>query len=133
MPLYHSGYSTLVFFAQPADPKHLLSGKINVFVCGALQNPDKMNSVINRAAPFTPAAVGGFKRITESIDDAAIPFMVPSENLDEILTGILWLDLSEQELSKIEGLELNGDFRKRIEIEVCVGQARLPAFTYVKK
>ena len=131
-PHYHPEHCALLFSEEGKDTV-MFSDRINVFVCGALQNPDKMQSILQRAAPFAPAAVAGYKRTTETIKNAPTPFMVPSEKPNEILTGILWLDLSEQELKKIEQLELEGGYRKRIEIEVCVGHKRLSALTYVKR
>ncbi len=106
----------------------------NVFVCGALQNPAKMASVLGRDAPFAPAVSLGFYRETQSINGRNIPFMI--DDLGDSrrpLTGVVWVALSDADLGRIEELELAGDLRERIAIEVLVGERRVQAFTYVKK
>jgi hypothetical protein len=60
--------------------------------------------------------------------------MVPDrEDPGSALTGIVWLDLLAASLEKIELLELDGGFRKRITIEARIGERRVPAYSYVKK
>ena len=133
-PLYDAKASALFFADGETSSKNLPIGKINVFVCGALQNPDKMHSLIGRSAAFAPAAVSGFRRVTKAVAGKLVPFMVPSKSDHaKILTGVVWLDLTDKELTKIESLELDGDLRKRIRLNVRAGERRVEAYTYIKK
>jgi Gamma-glutamyl cyclotransferase, AIG2-like len=131
---YDESASTLVFSGKISPDKNPFSGKINVFVCGALQNPEKMNSVLGQTPIFAGGAVTGYHRGTELINGNKIPFMKPAVNHpSRILTGIIWLDLSKESLKKIEEIELEGDYRKPLHIPVQTGELVIDAITYVKK
>jgi len=93
-----------------------------------------MSLVLGREAPFAPAATAGYRRVVERIDGEDIPFMVPDEDDPRsILTGVMWLDLTEESLERIESLELSGGLRRRISIEARVGELNLAAWSYVKR
>ncbi|MDP8257734.1 MAG: gamma-glutamylcyclotransferase family protein [Candidatus Alcyoniella australis] len=109
-----------------------MRGERHVFVCGALQNPEKLGALLGRSPAFAPAVVKGYQRGSETIGGVDVAFMLPSTDPVAVLTGVVWLDLSEQDIELIEGLELAGDLRKRIVIEAVCGELRLKAFTYVK-
>jgi hypothetical protein len=109
-----------------------LDAKRNVFVCGALQSPSKMVPLLGRRAPFAPAVARGYWHTSEKIKEKNIPFMVPSDP-QRVLTGVVWLDLTEQEVRKIETIELDGSFRKSVVIEIQVGDRTIEAITYIKK
>ncbi len=131
-PVYDSRSNVLIFVDDFVEKRDYLDGEINVFVCGALQDPDKMASLIERPAPFTPAVAAGFEHIDEEIDNAPVAFMIPSENPHTILTGILWLDLTPDELDRIETIELRGNLRQRSNIMVRVGGKTVDAITYMR-
>ncbi len=132
--LYHPGIQTLIFFENSPPNDNRLREGTHVFVCGALQNPKKTGSLLGSVPSFTYGAVKGFHRGTEMINNREIPFMLPSEgDPDKVLTGIVWLDLSGDQLSKIEALELENNYRKRIRLPVQIGELQIEAFTYVKK
>ncbi len=133
-PYYDKDASTLVFIDGNDIRENYFYGRINVFVCGSLQNPEKMSSILGESVPFATAAVSGYKRSTEIIDGKEIPFMIPST--DEpwvILTGIVWLDLSDELLNRIESIELDGNYRHAVSIDVQAGERKLRAVTYIKK
>ena len=50
-----------------------------------------------------------------------------------MLTGVVWLDLGQDELEKIEQFELGSGHRKRVEVRVLLGELRLNAYTYIRK
>ncbi len=108
-----------------------------VFVCGALQDPTKMAELTGRRPPFQCGAVAGYVRGTEEIDGNEIPLMVPAVPVDDegprVLTGVLWIELSDADLAAIESLELAGGYREQIKTEVTVGDETALALTYVKK
>ena len=131
-PFFITETACLIFVSEGTDAGSLLSGTNNIFVCGGLQNPEKMSSSLGREAAFAPAAVCGYERTSEVRDGKEIPFMAPCENDSGILTGVVWLDLTDEDVSKIEGFELAGNYRKRIEIHVQAGERAVPAFTFVK-
>jgi hypothetical protein len=133
-PVYSDQYSALYFSSEPTASDSVFSGGYNVFVCGALQNPARMSALLGVEAPFAPAAASGYKRSVERIDGREIPFMLPDEHDPaSVLTGVVWLDLARANLERIESLELDGGYRSRIAIEVCVGELDLTAYTYVRK
>ena len=124
----------LLFVDGPRGEKDYLGGESNVFVCGGLQHPEKMAAILGRRAPFAPAVARGFRRAWLGEGSGRVSFMLDSpDEPQRILTGVVWLDLSEEEISRIESVELEGDLRKRIAIEVTVGERTLKAFTYVKR
>jgi hypothetical protein len=133
-PVYSEQYSALFFSSEPASCDFVFSGSSNVFVCGALQDPARMSALLGLEASFAPAAASGYIRSVERIDGREIPFMLPDErDPRSVLTGVVWLGLSEASLDRIESLELEGGYRKRVAIEARIGELDLPAYTYVKR
>ncbi|MBI9086370.1 MAG: gamma-glutamylcyclotransferase [Desulfobacterales bacterium] len=133
-PIYVPEASALVFAAD-SFRKGLgwFSATINVFVCGALQDPEKMRSLLGLAPAFAPAAVTGYRRSEETIDGKTIPLMIPaSDTPAQILTGVVWLHLSEADLGRIEEIELAGGHRRAAGLKVCIGQLQVAATTYIK-
>ncbi len=133
-PVYSDEYSALYFSSEPGSSDDVFSGPCNVFVCGALQSPARMVSLLGLEPAFAPAAASGYRRSVESIDGRDIPLMVPDENDPRsLLTGVVWLDLAKASLDRIESLELDGGYRRRISIEARIGELDLTAYTYVRK
>jgi hypothetical protein len=133
-PFYLPESWSLYFATEQLPAERVFSGACNVFVCGALQDPVKMSALLGSEPPFAPAVATGYKRTVESIGGEDIPFMVPDpEDSQSVLTGVVWLDLAGEDLESIESLELDRGFRKRITIEVRVGEREVSAFTYVKR
>lgn len=133
-PSYDDRANALVFLSAVDEGRDVLAMASNAFVCGKLQNPEKMAGLIGRYAPFAPAIALGFDHVIQSIDGASIALMVPDDvNPQHALPGVVFLGLSLAELAAIETLELAGWHRRRIEIEVLVGAARLKASTFIKK
>jgi hypothetical protein len=133
-PVYSEQYSALFFSSDPAASDGVFSGGSNVFVCGALQNPARMSALLGMEAAFAPAAASGYRRSVECIDEREVPFMIPDEHdPGNVLTGVVWLELSKASLDRIESLELDGGHRKRITIEARVGELDLAAYTYVRR
>jgi hypothetical protein len=133
-PVYSEEYSALYFSSDPVSSDGVFSGGSNVFVCGALQNPARMSALLGLEPPFAPAAASGYKRSVERIDGRGVPLMVPDEHDPRsVLTGVVWLDLAKASLDRIESLELEGGYRRRIAIEARIGELDLTAYTYVKR
>lgn len=131
-PHYDDKNRALVFLAGPADKEDYFGGKINVFVCGALQSPDKMTPLLGRNAPFVPAVAGGYWHTLQRIEGKEISFMV-KDDPRKMLTGIVWLDVTEEEVRGIEKFEFAGNFRKRAAIKVQIGDKVIQAITYVRR
>ena len=130
---YDSASWSLLFTGAgelPADP---LGGDTNVFVCAALQEPDRVYEMLGRPVAFAPAVARGYTRRLKTVDGAAMPFMLPDEDPGRILTGTVFLDLSADDVAALEVFELAGDLRRRVTIEILVGERRLPAVTYLEK
>ncbi len=133
-PQYDADSHALFFTDGPRQDRDCFGGALNVFVCGGLQQPDKMNGLIERRPSFAPAVVVGFRRIWKNVGGRDYPLMVPApEEPDRPLTGVVWLDLTPEDLARIETLELDNNVRKRIDIKVLVGDRLLNAITYVER
>jgi hypothetical protein len=133
-PFYSAECSALYFSTEPVSSEAVFSGACNVFVCGALQDPARMSALLGLEPPFAPAAATGYRRAVERIDGEDIPFMAPDrEDPRNVLTGVVWLDLTTESLEKIESLELDGGFRRRVTIDVRIGELELAARTYLEK
>ena len=130
-PHYDAKNCAMFFVEGPLPGEDVFAGAINVFVCGALQNPAKMTPLIGRSPAFAPAVAIGFERTVMTIGGKRVPFMVRSADPATVLTGVVWLDLSESDLAAIESLELDGGLRERIAIDVKAGERVLKAFTYI--
>ena len=131
-PYFDAPSRALFFIAGPASKKSLLDGKINMFVCGALQSPDTMTPLLGRKAPFVPAVAQGFWQTSIQVDGKRIPMMTATDR-QHLLTGVVWLNVTEREVQSIEKFELAGNLRKRITIDVHVGDRVIKAITYVKR
>jgi len=132
LPCYDPLSQALYFVEPGRESRTPFDGGINVFVCGALQNPEKMHDMLGRLPAFAPAAVKGYCRGSASIQGRETPFMLASPDPDAMLTGVVWLDLSPVDLEAIERLELAGGLRRRIELNALCGEARLRALSYVR-
>lgn len=133
-PFYWARHSALYFSTDPAPAERVFSGERNVFVCGALQDPARMAALLGSEPPFAPAVATGYRRSVERVGGEEIPLMVPDPgDPRSVLTGVVWLGLAEASLERIESLELDRGFRKRIAVEVRIGELTLIAYTYVKR
>ena len=131
-PHYLAEASALIFVDGPMKDKDYFGASLNAFVCGALQDPDRMAALLGRRAAFAPAVALGYRRSTETISGHRMPFMIPADE-EAVLTGVVWLDLNEEDLGRIEELELDGGHRRRITVDVRVGERTVEALTYVKR
>ena len=131
--IYDEIAQVLVFVPRGEPAPVLSSSSRRVFVCGGLQNPVKMASVLGRARPFVPCAVTGFVRSVQNVDGAAVPFMQP-DNSDPapVMTGVAWLELSEEDARAIERFELAGGLRTAIDLVVTAGKETLRAVSYIR-
>jgi hypothetical protein len=133
-PVYSAESSALYFSSDPISSERVMRGGRRVFVCGALQDPLAMSALLGLEPPFAPAVTTGYRRAVERLDGEDVSFMIPDEHDPRsLLTGIVWLDLSEASLEKIESLELEGGIRRRIAIEARIGELKLTAYTYIKR
>ena len=49
------------------------------------------------------------------------------------MTGIVWLDLTDEELKQIQEIELAKNFRRQEVVPAVVGETIIQALTYLKK
>jgi len=133
-PRYDAEHQAVYFVSDPQGDSAPFSRGLRAFVCGGMQNPEKMAGIIGRQAAFAPCCVQGYMRTSAVIDGDEIPFMAPDEqDPHSVLTGVVWLDLGQDELEKIEQFELGSGHRKRVEVRVLLGELRLNAYTYIRK
>ena len=133
LPVYDTESHSLYFASDDTSIRSFDLTKINVFLCGSLQHPDKFFSFTGTRPLFAPAVAVGYARGWEEIGSESIMFMKPSDEPSRILTGTVYLGLSDDEVARIESFELKGDLRERVRIDVHVGDRLVDAITYLKK
>jgi hypothetical protein len=111
-----------------ADPR---KSECVVFVCGALMNPDFTAGVIGRAAAVCPALAPGFARGYGEVGGKQIHFM--RREPGGMLPGMAILGLTTDELKKLEAFEQCPNLRQKTGLEIIVGDAKIPAITYLQK
>lgn len=133
-PHYDPDSHTLVFADGPPQPETWFSGRRNVFVCGALQHPDRMTAIIGRRAPFAPAVALGYRRTSKTIGGRSVGFMIPDPTAPgRPLGGVIWLDLTAPEVERVRRVELAENLREEIVIDIGVGDRQVRAATYVER
>ncbi|HPM76867.1 MAG TPA: hypothetical protein PK961_07230 [bacterium] len=125
---YDADARALLFVDGEKEAGDCLTRGTNVFVCGGLMNPVRMGGLIGRNAPFAPAIADGYThRHIETI-----PFLLPDDDPAAALLGVVYLGLSAEEVAQVETLELDGGYRRKIPLEVRVGDRICPAISYAK-
>jgi hypothetical protein len=123
----------LVFGPEGSQPFEAWGQPHHVFVVAALQDPARFAGLIGRQPPFAPALAYGFRRALLEVSGAQLPFMLEADDPQRALAGTVFLGLGDEELERVDAIELAGDHRRRIELEVTVGQRRVDAVSYVKR
>ena len=123
----------LVFGPLGAEPFEAWQRPHHVFVVAALQDPTRFAELIGRPPPFAPALAYGFRRALLEVAGAQLPFMLEDADPQRALAGTVFLGLGDDELARVDAFELAGEHRRRIELEVTVGQRRVDAVSYVKR
>lgn len=133
---YHAAYDaarwSLVHLPAGHDGPPPWQTGTHVFVCAALQDPERMRDLTGRALPFAPAVVRGYRRAMLDVGAGPMPFMLPSTDRGDPLPGTVFLGLSDAEVRGVEGYELAGDHRRRVDVEVRVGERLVRAITFVR-
>lgn len=133
-PYYDEQDRTLFFVDGAPEKKDYFGGVMNVFSCGVLQSPSRMKTIIGHNAPFAPAVAFGFTRRWEKVKDKDYFFMISTPDKGErVLTGIIWLDLTRDDVKRIETFELQENVRRRVTIKVQVGDRFIDTITYIKR
>lgn len=126
-------YAVLFLPGPPEKVDYLDSGR-NIFVCGSLQQPKKMAALVGREAAFAPAVALGYRRLWRKVEGRDVSFMeVDPQNPNRPLTGMVYVGLTDEEVAGVETYELEGGVRRRVTIEVFVGDRRVEALTYLNR
>lgn len=121
----------LVLRHESQPPGDYLAGGNNIFVCGSLMSPDFVAELLGHPAAGAFAVALDYTRGYEEVEGKKVHFMMPEEG--GALPGMVWLDLSEEDVRRFEEFEQAPSLRKRVDLKVRVGDLLLPAFTYLKK
>jgi len=108
-----------------------LSSENNIFVCGSLMNPAFVADLLGHPGAGAFAVALDYTRGYDEVEGEKAHFMMPEKG--GVLPGMVWLDLSDEDIRRFEEFEQAPRLRKRVELEVMVGDLILPAFTYLKK
>ncbi|MEJ2290669.1 MAG: hypothetical protein P8Y05_03000 [Deinococcales bacterium] len=123
----------LVLGPAGSEPFQAWDAAHHVFVIASLQDPGGWPELIGRQPAFAPALAYGFRRAVLEIEGAHVPLMLEADDPQRTLAGTVFLGLSLEELERVEALQLAGGLRRRIELEVTVGERRVDAVGYVKR
>ncbi|MFC1888401.1 gamma-glutamylcyclotransferase [Thermodesulfobacteriota bacterium] len=122
---------TLVLRDESLPPRDYLGGLSNLFVCGALMDPGFVADLLGHPVAGAFAVALDYARGYEEVDGEKVHFMTPEKG--GVLPGMVWLDLSDEDVRCFEAFEQVPRLRERVDLEVRVGDILLPAFTYMKK
>ena len=123
----------LVFVPSGNPPFGAWEEDHHVFLVAALQDPRRWPSLLGRQPPFAPALAYGFRRARLDVGGELLPFMLEADDPQRALSGTLLLGLSAAEVERLDAVELADGHRRRIELEVTVGQRRVDALSYLKR
>ena len=123
----------LVFAPTDQAPFQGWEEGYHVFLVAALQDPGRWPSLLGRQPAFAPALAYGFRRARLDVGGELLSFMLEADDPQRALSGTLLLGLSPAELERIDTVELAGGHRRRIELEVAVGERRVDAVSYLKR
>jgi hypothetical protein len=121
-PRYDEQANALFFVDSHTDIREIPASGQRIFVCGSLQNPQKMAGILGREAAFAPALVDGRET----------PFMIPTPAAPErALPGVVWLNLTEDEKQRIAEIELAGNLRREILLISHLGKNILETASFI--
>jgi hypothetical protein len=120
---------SVVIHAEGAliDPRE---SEIRIFVCGSLMDPAFVAELLGRGIAMAPAVVKGYSRGWGEADGRKYHFLKEDEG--EMTPGMALLGLTEKDIEKLEEFEQVPAVRRREEIEIVIGDIRLPGHTYLK-
>lgn len=121
----------LVVRDESLPPGDYFSGENNIFVCGSLMNPEFIAEMLGRPAAGAFAVAMDYTRGYEETGGKKVHFMMPQAG--SVLPGMVWLNLSAEDVRRFEEFEQAPELRKRVNLKVRVGDLFLSAFTYLKK
>ena len=132
-PIYDDSAFALYFAAEDAAPRSApFDAALNAFFCGPLMHPDRVAALLGRTPTYAPAVAVGYTRRFEDVAGQSTAFMVPAEDdPHRLLSGVAYLDLTDADLASIETLELAGGLRRRVTIDVRVGEHPVSAVTWL--
>jgi hypothetical protein len=110
------------------DPRNSES---RVFVCGSLMDPAFTAGLVGHEIAMAPAVAEGFSRGWGEADDKKFHFL--REDAGGMVPGMSLLGLSAADIAKLEEFEQAPAVRRRADIEIIIGDIRLPGHTYLKK
>ncbi|RJP17161.1 MAG: gamma-glutamylcyclotransferase [Candidatus Abyssobacteria bacterium SURF_5] len=102
-----------------------------VFVSGKLMDPTFAYKVTGRYVPFAAAIAKGFARGERGSGKKKMPIL--ERKRGGIVLGVLLLDVSENDLQKLDAFEQVPELRERVSIRVTVGARERPAYTFLLK
>jgi hypothetical protein len=131
---FYDAESWSLYFADgPRAHADLFGGERNVFLCGSLQDPGTLAVRLGVVRPFAPAIATGFFRRVDDVAGNPTPFMrVDRDDPARVLSGTVFFGLSEDDLGRLDAIEVAGGLRRRIDVQVRVGESVVRAVSYVK-
>ena len=97
------------------------------FVWGYLMEPDFIKELLGRKKPFAPAVLRGYKR--EKSEDKLT--LIPDAS--SCVLGVVLLNLSEEEMKKLDEFEKVPEVMIRKRIEVEIGDFRREVYIYMRR
>lgn len=121
----------LLLREESMEKRDYLSAKNNIFVCGSLMDPAFVSDLLGHPVAGAFAVAMDYTRAYVEDKGQKVHFMMPGKG--DVLPGMVWLDLSDEDVKKFEDFEKAPELRERRDIKVKVGDLMLDAFTYLRK
>jgi len=100
---------------------------MHLFTYGSLMYPEVWSRVMQRSHPSRSAILAGYSR--HQLPGETHPAMIPSRP-DSRIEGVLYSDLTPEELTRLDRFEDEGVDYKRITVNVETASGPVEAFTY---
>jgi gamma-glutamylcyclotransferase (GGCT)/AIG2-like uncharacterized protein YtfP len=101
---------------------------MHLFTYGSLMYPQVWSRVMQRLHASRPATLAGYSR--RQLPGEVHPAMIPS-GPDSTIEGVLYADLTPDELARLDRFEDEGIDYKRISVTVETASGQVDAFTYM--
>ena len=101
---------------------------MNRLTYGSLMYPQVWSRIVDGAHPHRKARVAGFSR--RQLPGAVHPAMIPADP-NSTVDGILYANLTRDDIARLDRFEDEGIDYKRIAVEAVTDVGLLEAFTYI--
>lgn len=101
------------------------------FVWGYLMDPYFIKKLLGKEKPFTPAVLKGFRREWKYSGKNKTPVLIKDKN--EIVQGVVLLNLSKEDVQKLDEFEKIPEVMVKKRIWIYIGDLKREVYIYFKR